>query len=120
VLWFSLRRAKAKPFSCLCPHGRLSGLRLLFPAASGAESLNARGGTVRPGTAGRVPVNREPGAGNELFAAAWLSEFISQERQEKRARRVRPGPPPGNGWLRTKRVIERLPATVQCAGSRYR
>ena len=28
---------------------------------SGAESLNARGGTVRPGLAGRVLVKREPG-----------------------------------------------------------
>jgi putative transposase len=35
---------------------------LLHLAASGAESLNARGGTVRPGFAGRVPVNLEPGA----------------------------------------------------------
>ena len=31
-------------------------------AASGAESMNACGGTVRPGLAGRVPVNQEPGA----------------------------------------------------------
>jgi len=35
---------------------------LLNLAASGAESLNARGGTVRPGPAGRVPVKQEPGA----------------------------------------------------------
>ena len=35
---------------------------LLKLAASGAESLNACGGTVRPGLAGRVPVNQEPGA----------------------------------------------------------
>jgi putative transposase len=34
---------------------------LLKLAASGAESLNARGGTVRPGLAGRVPANLEPG-----------------------------------------------------------
>lgn len=34
---------------------------LLKLAASGAESLNACGGTVRPGLAGRVPVNQEPG-----------------------------------------------------------
>ena len=34
---------------------------LLGLAASGAESENARGGTVRPGSAGRVPVNQEPG-----------------------------------------------------------
>jgi putative transposase len=34
---------------------------LLYLAASGAESRNARGGTVRPGAAGRVPVSLEPG-----------------------------------------------------------
>ena len=34
---------------------------LLNLAASEAESLNACGGTVRPGQAGRVPVNQEPG-----------------------------------------------------------
>jgi len=34
---------------------------LLHLAASGAESRNACGGTVRPGLAGHVPVNQEPG-----------------------------------------------------------
>jgi putative transposase len=34
---------------------------LLKLAASGAESQNARGGTVRPSLAGRVPANLEPG-----------------------------------------------------------
>jgi putative transposase len=34
---------------------------LLKLAASGAERLNARGGTVRPSPARRVPVKREPG-----------------------------------------------------------
>jgi putative transposase len=34
---------------------------LLDLAASGAERRNACGGTVRPGTAGHVPVNQEPG-----------------------------------------------------------
>ena len=34
---------------------------LLKLAASGAESQNASGGTVRPGPAGRVPVKEEPG-----------------------------------------------------------
>jgi putative transposase len=34
---------------------------LLYLAASGAERRNARGGTVRPGDAGHVPVKREPG-----------------------------------------------------------
>jgi putative transposase len=35
---------------------------LLNLAASRAESLNGCGGTVRPGPAGHVPVNQEPGA----------------------------------------------------------
>lgn len=34
---------------------------LLHLAASGAESVNACGGTVRPGLAGHVPVKQEPG-----------------------------------------------------------
>ncbi len=34
---------------------------LLYLAASGAERLNACGGTVRPGSAGHVPLNQEPG-----------------------------------------------------------
>jgi putative transposase len=34
---------------------------LLDLAASGAERLNACGGTIRPGPAGRVPVKQEPG-----------------------------------------------------------
>jgi transposase len=34
---------------------------LLQLAPSGAESINACGGTVRPGTAGHDPVNQEPG-----------------------------------------------------------
>jgi hypothetical protein len=32
-----------------------------YLAASGVERLNARGGTLRPGLARRVPVKREPG-----------------------------------------------------------
>jgi putative transposase len=35
---------------------------LLKLAASGAERINACGGTVRPGAAGRVPARQEPGA----------------------------------------------------------
>ncbi|MCW2929160.1 MAG: hypothetical protein JWM19_122, partial [Actinomycetia bacterium] len=35
---------------------------LLKLAASGAERVNACGGTVRPGLAGHVPVKQEPGA----------------------------------------------------------
>jgi putative transposase len=34
---------------------------LLALAASGAERLNACGGTVRPGIAGHIPVKQEPG-----------------------------------------------------------
>lgn len=37
---------------------------LLSLAVSGTERLNACGGTVRPGVAGRVPVNQEPGTAN--------------------------------------------------------
>jgi putative transposase len=50
---------------------------LLQLAASGAESLNACGGTIRPGHAGHGPVNQEPGT----------------------AHTARPGPPPGNRRL---------------------
>jgi transposase len=35
---------------------------LLYLAASGAERINACGGTIRPGSTGHVPVNQEPGA----------------------------------------------------------
>ena len=63
---------------------------LLKLAASGAERVNACGGTVRPGPAGRVPVKQEPGPGNG----------------------VRPGPPPGNRRLRHESVIDRSSATV--------
>jgi putative transposase len=38
-----------------------AAVNLLQLAASGAESLNACGGTVRPGPAGHVPVKQEPG-----------------------------------------------------------
>jgi len=38
-----------------------AALNLLKLAASGAERVTARGGTVRPGPAGRVPAKREPG-----------------------------------------------------------
>jgi putative transposase len=54
---------------------------LLALAAGGAESRNARGGTARPGTAGHVPQNQEPGPRT----------------------RGRPGPPPGNRRLRHER-----------------
>jgi putative transposase len=38
---------------------------LVYLAASGAESLNARGGVVRPGTAWHALMNLEPGASIE-------------------------------------------------------
>jgi putative transposase len=38
-----------------------AAVNLLKLAASGAEGVTARGGTVRPGPAGRVPAKREPG-----------------------------------------------------------
>jgi hypothetical protein len=39
-----------------------AAVNLLNLAASGAESLNACGATIRPGLAGHVPVKQEPGA----------------------------------------------------------
>ena len=48
---------------------------LLNLAASGAERLTARGGTVRPGTAGHFPLKQEPGtaqAGNTGTASQRL------------------------------------------------
>jgi putative transposase len=42
-----------------------AAVNLLKLAASGAESLNACGGTVRPGLAGHVPVKQEPGTSDE-------------------------------------------------------
>jgi len=59
---------------------------LLSLAASGAESLNACGGTVRPGLAGHVPLNQEPGtalagqtgtASGQLLAAGHSSAMIT-------------------------------------------
>lgn len=46
---------------------------LWYLAGSGPESLNARGGIVRPGPARHVPVKREPGAGKpgQTGTAAW-------------------------------------------------
>ena len=41
---------------------------LLRLAASGAERVNACGGTVRPGAAGRVPVKQEPGTARAVGA----------------------------------------------------
>jgi putative transposase len=38
---------------------------LLSLAASGAESLNARGAAVRPGPAGHAALKREPGTRNQ-------------------------------------------------------
>jgi len=56
---------------------------LLKLAASGAERINAFGGTVRPGSAGHVSVKQEPGtalAGKTGTAArqpaAWMASFI--------------------------------------------
>ena len=54
-----------------------AALNLLHLAASGAESVNACGGTVRPRPARHVPANQEPGT----------------------PKRTRPGPPHGNGEL---------------------
>ena len=67
---------------------------LLKLAASGAESQNACGGTVRPGVAGHVPVNRDPAPHP----------------------RARPGPPAGNRWL--PGAYHATTATVQREGYR--
>jgi putative transposase len=61
---------------------------LLHLAASGAERLNACGGYVRPGTAGRRPLNQEPGTA-----------------------RAETGPLPGNGRLLDEPVLTN-PATA--------
>ena len=63
-------------------HGQVTPPRnLLDLAASGAESQNARGGTVRPGIAGHVPVNREPGAADagKTGTAAWQQAAAEHE-----------------------------------------
>jgi len=54
---------------------------LLGLAASGAESVNACGGTVRPGLAGHVPVNQEPGTphGGKTGTAARQQAAAGQE-----------------------------------------
>ena len=52
---------------------------LLQLAVSGTESQNACGGTVRPGLAGLVPVNQEPGtalAGQTGTAAGQLAAAV--------------------------------------------
>lgn len=72
---FGVRMAKAsltlaeRTFTCkacgLVTDRDLNAARnLLHLAASGAERLNACGGTVRPGTAGRVLAKQEPGTAN--------------------------------------------------------
>ena len=65
--WYSaidlhkLWNAEKKADPALAWWGENSARNLRDLAASGAESLNACGGTVRPGHAGRVPLKQEPG-----------------------------------------------------------
>jgi putative transposase len=54
---------------------------LLNLAASGAESINACGGTVRPGLAGRVPVNQEPGAAHADQTGAASGQPLTAEQE---------------------------------------
>jgi putative transposase len=42
-----------------CRHAQAEGLTKCYVARTGRETLNARGGQVRPGTAGRGPLKRE-------------------------------------------------------------
>jgi putative transposase len=54
---------------------------LLELAASGAESLNACGGTVRPGLAGRVVVNQEPGTAHAGQTGTASGQPLAAERE---------------------------------------
>ena len=55
---------KCEPCGLVIDRDVNAARNLLNLAASGAESRNACGGTVRPGRAGQVPVNQEPGIPN--------------------------------------------------------
>jgi putative transposase len=59
---------------------------LLNLAASGAESLNACGGTVRPGQAGHVPVNQEPGAAQAGQTGTASGQPLAAEQELTHAR----------------------------------
>jgi putative transposase len=65
---------------------------LLKLAASGAESLNACGGTVRPGLAGHVPMNQEPGAA-QADQTGTVSEQPLAAEQELSCSLIRNGKP---------------------------
>jgi putative transposase len=59
---------------------------LLNLAASGAESLNACGGTVRPGQAGHVPVNQEPGTAQAGQTGTASGQPLAAEQELTHAR----------------------------------
>jgi hypothetical protein len=60
----NVRSSENQAASVLLPDRDVNATRgLLYLADSGAESINARGGAVRPGTVRRVLVKREPGTG---------------------------------------------------------
>ncbi len=63
-----------------------AAVNLLKLAASGAESLNACGGTVRPGLAGHVPVNQEPGTSNEDETGTAAGQPAAAKRELTNAR----------------------------------
>jgi putative transposase len=54
---------------------------LLKLAASGAESQNACGGTVRPGLAGHVPVKQEPGTAGAGETGTASGQLLAAERE---------------------------------------
>lgn len=59
---------------------------LLKLAASGAERVNDCGGTVRPGTAGRVPVNQEPGTAHADKPGTASGQLLAAGREFTHAR----------------------------------
>ena len=58
-----------------------AAVNLLKLAASGAESLNACGGTVRPGAAGHVPVKQEPGTASAGKTGTAGGQPLAAERE---------------------------------------
>ena len=58
---------------------------LLKLAASGAESQNACGGTVRPGLAGHDPVKQEPGTVHAGETGTVAGQLAAAERVPKSA-----------------------------------
>jgi putative transposase len=72
---------------------------LLKLAASGAESLNACGGTVRPGLAGHAPANQEPGAAHADQTGTASEQPLAAETEAHSCSLIR------NGYLRQARIL---------------